>query len=208
MFLVISTVENSVLFFGLIAEISWWSSDTSRDTTASSPTGMATYLVVQKFRITLYMKFKFPCSVWYIASVIGMDQLNCVVTSYLCAVSIILRINKRARHRSVNILAVQSSCGFHRLVIKNAMSSSWAFPFFRVEWIKCFVCWLFWRLSIISYRTSVRLFVPQTGTVSFEQISREPDGYSPAQKMPWILRSPGKVDKVLQLPATGISGAS
>jgi len=55
----------------------------------------------------VYEKLEFPCSVWCIASVIGLAELNCAVTSYLCAVSIILRINKRARHRSVNILAGQ-----------------------------------------------------------------------------------------------------
>ena len=67
-----------------------------------------------------FSNFASPCifSVWCTASVNGLAELDSAVSSHLCVVSIILRINKRARHRSVNILAGQSSCGFHWLVIK------------------------------------------------------------------------------------------
>jgi hypothetical protein len=109
-----------------------------------------------------FSNFASPCifSVWCTASVNGLAGLDSAVSSHLCAVSIILRINKRARHRSVNILAGQSSCGFHWLVIKKK-KKRWSvresFPLVRNECnVLCAACC--YGLLIISYRPSVHSF--------------------------------------------------
>jgi hypothetical protein len=120
---------------------------------------------------------------WCSASVNELAELNCAVTSHLCAVSIILRINKRARHRSVNILAGQSSCAFDWLVIKNTAVSSRVLRSSRAEWIQCFVCWLCEGLLILFYHSSVRpsvrpSFRTPIGAISLYQSSKEGDGYS------------------------------
>jgi hypothetical protein len=125
--------------------------------------------------------------VWCIASVIGLAELNCAVTSYLCAVSIILRINKRARHRSVNILAGQSSRGFHRFSFFYKNMPLPVHEFFpSIVWneYNALCAGSFEGLFMI-YRPSVRpSFRTPTGTNPFEQSSSEVSGHSHAQKMP------------------------